>query len=507
LQDENKNPSVFISYSHDSPEHARRVLGLSERLRQGGVETILDRYINGTPQEGWPRWMLNQIDEADFVLLICTETYYRRFRGHEQPDKGKGADWEGTVITQEIYDSRSRTNKFVPVLLYADSQRFIPEPVRSHTNYPLNSEQAYQNLYDFLLGQSGIEPGMLGTPLRKTRKQVEPLTFPDENMDSQNPDHVDEAPTKSVTAPNRTAHRQNPSPIPQDPIETLDDRGYLTKLKKELTKCLSNEKLHPLISELVNNPGRSNVESAVDTLLSLEPLVSLRRWTEITAVWFKKDLNPRERSAAWDAVRDVHLSLLTRVVDPGWLQDWKKNSHDNHDKRLLIISLKPRSQNRSVEVLVARVDAKCGMVRFSETEEAASAQAHAGQINTMNEALRGMQKPTTEEAVQRLGRYLLAQYRPDEEPPNGLQTEDWEDLNDYIVESPAGLFHYYYLLIQDDDPDYGNDTALRLLYEKMPNLPRILLSKERGTDPLICRQNRLEAVIDAFWDIRRMEFA
>ena len=38
-------PRVFISYSHDSDDHRARVLGLSERLRADGIETILDRYV------------------------------------------------------------------------------------------------------------------------------------------------------------------------------------------------------------------------------------------------------------------------------------------------------------------------------------------------------------------------------------------------------------------------------------------------------------------------------
>ena len=46
--------------------------------------------------------MPSRLDESDRVLLICTPTYYRRFRGHEEPGKGKGADWEGAVVTQEI---------------------------------------------------------------------------------------------------------------------------------------------------------------------------------------------------------------------------------------------------------------------------------------------------------------------------------------------------------------------------------------------------------------------
>ena len=78
-------PIVFISYSHDSDEHREKVLGLSECLRRDGFETRLDQYVNGTPPEGWPRWMLDPLDAADFVLVVCTETYYRRFRGRIPP--------------------------------------------------------------------------------------------------------------------------------------------------------------------------------------------------------------------------------------------------------------------------------------------------------------------------------------------------------------------------------------------------------------------------------------
>ena len=86
-------PRVFISYSHDTNAHRECVLSLSERLREDGIETRLDQYVTGTPAEKWPRWMLNQIDWAEFILLVCTETYYRRFRGHEEAGKGKGVDW------------------------------------------------------------------------------------------------------------------------------------------------------------------------------------------------------------------------------------------------------------------------------------------------------------------------------------------------------------------------------------------------------------------------------
>jgi hypothetical protein len=168
---------IFVSYSHDSIEHREKVLRLAERLRRDGLDARLDQYVNGTPEQKWPRWMLDQLDDASFVLVVCTETYYRRFRGREVPSRGKGADWEGALITQEIYDGRSRTVKFVPVLLSAGQESFIPEPLRGHTHYELTSEERYQALYEFLVGQFSVEPGPLGAIIPVSKRVTQPLTF------------------------------------------------------------------------------------------------------------------------------------------------------------------------------------------------------------------------------------------------------------------------------------------------------------------------------------------
>ena len=169
--------TVFISYSHDSDEHRQQVLALSERLRADGIATLLDQYVNGSPAEGWPRWMLNQLDNAAYVLVVCTPTYYRRFRGHEEPRKGKGVDWEGALITSDLYSKRSQSLKFVPVFLSAPDEECIPEPLRSTTHYALTTGAAYQSLYDFLLQQAGVEPGKVGTLKPKPRGKGSPLTF------------------------------------------------------------------------------------------------------------------------------------------------------------------------------------------------------------------------------------------------------------------------------------------------------------------------------------------
>ena len=91
-------PKVLISYSHDSPEHKDRVLVLSNRLRGEGIDCTIDQYLL-VPPEGWPRWMEKQIRESDFVLMVCTETYYRRVLGQPDPDRGRGA---GFLLTSAL---------------------------------------------------------------------------------------------------------------------------------------------------------------------------------------------------------------------------------------------------------------------------------------------------------------------------------------------------------------------------------------------------------------------
>jgi hypothetical protein len=161
------------------------VLGLSERLRADGITTILDRYIEkGSPAEGWPRWMMDGLNSATHVLCVCTETYYRRFRGQEIPGKGKGSDWEGALVTQALYDARSRTNRFIPVFFDPTDELHVPEPLRGHTHYVLNSEGGYQALYDALLDQSGVAPGDVGKLKPKAKITGQPMSFAEESLRS-----------------------------------------------------------------------------------------------------------------------------------------------------------------------------------------------------------------------------------------------------------------------------------------------------------------------------------
>lgn len=143
---------VFISYSHDSPEHANRVLELASQLRENGIPITLDQWEE-SPPEGWPRWMEIHVADADFVLVICTERYNRRFNGEEEPGLGLGVRWEANLIRQHLYNCGSINDRFVPVVFAPDSKGHIPIPLQGYTHYVLDTKTGYDRLYRRLTSQ------------------------------------------------------------------------------------------------------------------------------------------------------------------------------------------------------------------------------------------------------------------------------------------------------------------------------------------------------------------
>jgi nucleoside phosphorylase len=141
---------VFISYTHDSQAYKARILTLADRLLKDGIDCNIDQYEE-SPTEGWQRWMLNQVEKADYVLIACSEEYDLRFRGNET--YGKGANWEGSVIIQELYDAQGQNSKFIPITIDPEDTNFIPSSMRNATNYRLQDDYGYEMLYRRLTNQ------------------------------------------------------------------------------------------------------------------------------------------------------------------------------------------------------------------------------------------------------------------------------------------------------------------------------------------------------------------
>lgn len=134
---------IFISYSHDSDLHRDRVWELCAKLRNDGINCIIDQQLF-SPPEGWPRWCRNQVQEAKFVLAVCTKTYRRRYEGKEKPGKGLGAGWEGSAITQKLYEKGGRNEKFIPVVFEPTDVRHIPSELAVATHYNASTAEGYE---------------------------------------------------------------------------------------------------------------------------------------------------------------------------------------------------------------------------------------------------------------------------------------------------------------------------------------------------------------------------
>ncbi len=113
---------MFVSYSHDSDTYRDKVLALAQRLRKDGLDVHLDRFEKGAPAKGWHRWMLDWLDAAQFVPVLCTEASCPSLPRHERTGSGKGVTFEGLLITSEIYGA------------YCEKLKFIPAPLRRATN-------------------------------------------------------------------------------------------------------------------------------------------------------------------------------------------------------------------------------------------------------------------------------------------------------------------------------------------------------------------------------------
>ena len=114
-----EHPKVFISYSHDSSEHRRWVSELGAKLRDNGVDAILDQWDLG-PGADVTQFMERGIIDSDRVLVICTDQYVRKANTAEG-----GVGYERMIVTAQLVQDLG-TDKFIPVIRQASGQEKTP---------------------------------------------------------------------------------------------------------------------------------------------------------------------------------------------------------------------------------------------------------------------------------------------------------------------------------------------------------------------------------------------
>lgn len=163
-----KSPRVFISYAHEQNLEGHRlgVLDLAQSLRLRGIEANIDQFVEHDPPT-WPRWMMDEIRGADFVLCVASPAYKVRTEDQGDPASGRGARWEGAVITEELYSQFPATqSKFIAIVLEGCSPADIPDILmplgRSYYHWPEDDE----NLYRRLTNQPRVVPVPIGRIIR-----------------------------------------------------------------------------------------------------------------------------------------------------------------------------------------------------------------------------------------------------------------------------------------------------------------------------------------------------
>ena len=114
-----ENPKVFISYSHDSPEHKQWVSELAARLRRNGIDAILDQWDLGLGDD-ITLFMERGIVDADRVLVICTDEYVSKAKAGEG-----GVDYERMIINAELFQNLG-TDKVIPIIRQTSRKEKTP---------------------------------------------------------------------------------------------------------------------------------------------------------------------------------------------------------------------------------------------------------------------------------------------------------------------------------------------------------------------------------------------
>ncbi len=177
-------PRVFISYTHDNPAHRANLLDLAQTMRSEGIDAWIDQYEEASPPLSWPVWMRRQIAEARFVLIVATAAYQRRFEGNEEPGVGRGATWEGSIITDELYHQLDERVKFIPIIVDETDAQYIPTPLRLTNRYVVGSpgHRNLEPLRRHLLSQPAVVPLPLRAPYEEGKNGRDALTAADERI-------------------------------------------------------------------------------------------------------------------------------------------------------------------------------------------------------------------------------------------------------------------------------------------------------------------------------------
>jgi len=93
---------VFISYRQTDDAQKQRVRTFAERLRDAGIDVILDQFFLDAnpagPNDGWPKWSSDRALTTEYVLIVGTKEWFDAFDKTQRPGTGLGSASEADDI-------------------------------------------------------------------------------------------------------------------------------------------------------------------------------------------------------------------------------------------------------------------------------------------------------------------------------------------------------------------------------------------------------------------------
>ena len=139
-----EHPKVFISYSHDTPEHRRWVSEFAARLHRKGVNVILDQWELHPGDDPTP-FMESGIRNSDRVLVICTDSYVTKANAGVG-----GVGYESMIVTRQLAGDLG-ANKFIPIIRQALGEDKTPAFLETQVYIDFTDEDLFEEKFEELL--------------------------------------------------------------------------------------------------------------------------------------------------------------------------------------------------------------------------------------------------------------------------------------------------------------------------------------------------------------------
>ncbi len=152
MENKIEHPKVFISYSWSSKEYEERVMNLAVKLREDGIDVIIDKW-DMQPGNDTINFMEKSVKDpsVNFVLMLLDKKYA------EKADKRSGGvGIETQVISREVYNDVEQS-KFIPIIFdREDNKVCLPIYLENRFYYDLtknNFEEEYVKLVKQIYGR------------------------------------------------------------------------------------------------------------------------------------------------------------------------------------------------------------------------------------------------------------------------------------------------------------------------------------------------------------------